>query len=254
MKTKTGENPIADVDESPLGRPADVVRLVRPSTIVLVASNLIPLYGVLFAGWQAFPIMLLFSLENIVIGFYNVLRMRLAPCDLAELKSQSKGINSKRGLIAFFCVHYGIFVFGHLLFVVVIFGLVMSSANEPSTVTAPSGLSDGANADFHFEGLPKEAWLGIGAAFVGLWISHGVSFVYNFVKAGEYKRVTANKLFIRPYGRLLAMHATIIFGGFLAVFTGTSITALAMLVVLKLIVDLFAHLSERKKFLEARPA
>ena len=45
--------------------------------ICLVAANAIPLYGVAFAGWDAFSIVLLYWAENLIIGFYNVLKMAI---------------------------------------------------------------------------------------------------------------------------------------------------------------------------------
>ena len=110
----------------------------QASVIALVGSNAVPLLGVLFAGWRVFPVMLLYSLENIVVGFYNVLRMSRAPCDLAELRRTSKGINDKRGLIAFFCVHYGMFVFVHLIFVFALFGFGLVDGIAGSGAPSPA--------------------------------------------------------------------------------------------------------------------
>ena len=75
------------------------------SVAALVVANLVPLFGVALLGWRLFPILLLYSLENAVIGFYNILRMIKAPCDLKELEDTSEGIHSKAGLIVFFCMH-----------------------------------------------------------------------------------------------------------------------------------------------------
>jgi TM2 domain-containing membrane protein YozV len=49
-----------------------------PAALTLIATNLIPLYGVLVFGWAVFPIMVLFWLENVVIGVLNILRILLA--------------------------------------------------------------------------------------------------------------------------------------------------------------------------------
>ncbi len=231
--------------ESPFGGLSLLGRFGRLSVVTLVVSNLIPLFGVIFAGWRVFPIMLLFSLENIIIGFYNVLRMCMAPCDLEELERTSEGIHTKQGLILFFCVHYGMFVFGHLFFVIVFFGLAGLSGGEHQTGTTISVSWEDAVAT----GEPLVTnWWGLGIAFVACFISHGVSYVKNFIGSGEYKRVTANKLMIRPYGRMIVLHITIIFGAFLVVSTGTHVAAIVLLVVLKLILDLAGHLYERKKF------
>ena len=45
------------------------------SNEAIVLSNLIPLWGVLFRGWDVFAIMLLFWLENLVIGVFNACRI-----------------------------------------------------------------------------------------------------------------------------------------------------------------------------------
>ncbi|MDY7009733.1 MAG: DUF6498-containing protein [Planctomycetota bacterium] len=217
----------------------------RLSVIALVVSNLIPLFGVLFAGWRVFPIMLLFSLENIIIGFYNVLRMCMAPCDLEELARTSKDIHTKRGLIIFFCIHYGGFVFIHLIFVIMLFGVAWASGFKPFAVTPTSVSPQAVTAPV--EPLVT-CWWALGAALIACFISHGISFVKNFIGSGEYKRVTANKLMLRPYGRMIVMHVTIVLGAFLVLFTGTHVVAVALLVVLKLILDLAGHLRERKKF------
>ncbi len=227
-------------DESSSGDLSLPGRFGRLSVIALVVSNLIPLFGVIFAGWRVFPIMLLFSLENIIIGFYNVLRMCLAPCDLKEL---GEGVHSKRGLIVFFCICYGGFVFLHLLFVILLFGLAFGS-QPPTEVKIPVSMQDIAASD---EPLVA-SWWGLGTALIACFISHGVSYVKNFIGSGEYKRVTAVKLFVRPYGRMVVMHVTIIFGAFFVIFTGTHVAAIVLLVVLKSALDLVGHLRERKKF------
>ena len=46
--------------------------------IALLAANAIPLFGVLFLEWDAFFIVLLYWSENLVIGFYNILKIAFA--------------------------------------------------------------------------------------------------------------------------------------------------------------------------------
>src|SRR4051812_39197593 len=47
----------------------------KTSAYVLIAANALPLFGVLFLGWDAFSIVLLYWTENVVIGAINVLKM-----------------------------------------------------------------------------------------------------------------------------------------------------------------------------------
>ena len=41
----------------------------------LLGANIVPLIGVLFFNWDAGVVVLLYWLENVVIGFYNILRI-----------------------------------------------------------------------------------------------------------------------------------------------------------------------------------
>jgi len=81
-----------------------------------------------------------------------------------------------------------------------------------------------------------------------LLVSHGVSYVQNFIRKREYKRVDAKKLFFQPYARVIVLHLTIILGVFAVMVLGTSLVAMILFVVLKIVVDVIGHLRERKKF------
>jgi hypothetical protein len=52
----------------------------------------------------------------------------------------------------------------------------------------------------------------------------------------------------QPYGRVVVLHVTIIAGGFLIGSFGSPIFALIMLLVLKTVIDIQAHLREHKKY------
>lgn len=47
-----------------------------------------------------------------------------------------------------------------------------------------------------------------------------------------------------PYRRVIIMHMTLIFGGFLTLSFGTNITALMLLLLLKIVADLRSHISQ----------
>ena len=54
------------------------IELLTPSVLLLIVANLVPLYGVFFLDWQIFPILLLFWMENVVVGIFNVFKMLVA--------------------------------------------------------------------------------------------------------------------------------------------------------------------------------
>ena len=80
--------------------------------ISLLVANTLPVVGVLCFGWDAFAIVLLYWSENIVVGFYNVLKMAFA-----KVRHRRKD-DGKLFMIPFFTVHYGIFTMVHGAFVV----------------------------------------------------------------------------------------------------------------------------------------
>jgi hypothetical protein len=201
------------------------------AVVALVVANLIPLVGVLFLGWSVWNILVIYWLENGIVGVINVLKMAAAtgedPTGLSAaltLNGQPATAMTKVGLIPFFVVHYGIFWFVHGIFV----------------LTLPAFLSLASDT-------PMELALGaVLFAAVGLAISHALSFWWNFLRGGEYRRTTPAALMFAPYRRLVALHLTIIFGALAVSLTGAPIAAVAILVGIKTLLDLGLHLSEHR--------
>jgi hypothetical protein len=196
---------------------------LRASSLALVTANLAPVFGVLALGWNVSPIMVFYWSENLVVGFYNVLKMRRAQGSVAGSNTSLDGRpvqqGDRRALIVFFIVHYGIFTLVHGVFVMVFFGA-------------------GSRGVFSELGL----------ALLILSVSHGISYRRNFIGRGEYRRVAFTGLFWQPYARVIVMHLTILLGGTWAQANGSPVYALLVLVTLKTAIDLGLHLLERKKF------
>jgi hypothetical protein len=206
------------------------------AVVALVVANLIPLIGVLFFGWSVWNILVIYWLENGIVGLINVLKMSVATGDEVTpgvtfvVNGRPATSATKMGLIPFFIVHYGIFWFVHGIFVLTL----------PAFFSLMS--DDGMTLD-----------LGpVVFAAVGLAISHGLSFWWNFLHGGEYRRTTAAALMFAPYRRLVALHITIIFGAFAVMFTGAPAAAVAVLVTIKTAIDLSLHLAEHRGELTPR--
>src|SRR5207237_9750910 len=89
---------------------------VSPSLFALVLANAVPIAGVLFLGWTVFPLVLLYWLENVVVGGFNVAKMLLAqPRDAVYWAG-------KAFLVPFFIVHFGGFTYVHGLMLLAFFG------------------------------------------------------------------------------------------------------------------------------------
>ncbi|HTT69046.1 MAG TPA: DUF6498-containing protein [Gemmatimonadales bacterium] len=199
-------------------------RGVPPSALVLIAANLVPLVGVVALHWTVFSILLLYWCENVVVGVFNVLRMLVAsPKDVAADAA-------KVFFIPFFMFHYGMFTMVHGIFVMALFG-------------PGGGRFSPSPAAF----LAAVRGAGIGYGALAILLSHGFSFVHNYLASGEFRRASLPQLMAQPYARVMVLHVTILLGGFAAKAMGAPVAALLLLIALKTLIDLRAHLAERKK-------
>ncbi|MBN2414612.1 hypothetical protein JXO52_02170 [bacterium] len=197
------------------------------SMITLFVVNLFPIFGVLYWGWDVFPIMLLYWSENVIIGVFNIFRMLFAHPD------ESEGC-MKYFLIPFFAVHYGMFTLVHGFFVVMLFGGdggLMSKGGDPSPALMLQMILEN----------------NLVYAVIALFLSHGYSFVKNYLGHGEYRRTTLQSLMFRPYSRVVILHLTLIFGAFLIVVLKLPLAGLILFIVLKIIIDLIAHTREHRR-------
>ena len=198
---------------------------VTPSLFILLLANAFPVAGVLFLGWTVFPLVLLYWLENVVVGGFNVAKMLLAQ------PRQPVYWLGKAFLIPFFIVHFGGFTYIHGVLVVAFFG---PKGPDPFNLI-PTVIS-----------AIRANQLGWGVA--SLVASHGFSFYRNYLKNGEYQRASLNALMGQPYSRVIVLHLTMLFGGWIVMLLGSPLPALVLLVVIKTAADLRAHTAERRKF------
>ncbi len=184
------------------------------SSLALIGANCIPLLGVLVLNWNVGEIMLLFWAESAVIGFYNLLKM-------AKIGGWATLMYGP-----FFVGHYGGFMAGHLLFIYGFFGDNFGDAGDPGIAQLL--------ADF----------IALAPALLAFFISHGVSYIRNFLGRREFEGKEIAAQMGQPYRRIIIMHMTIIFGGFLVMMFETTLPALLLMLALKIIADLRSHLRE----------
>ncbi len=158
--------------------------------------------------------MLLFWAESAIVGSFNLCKMRLV------------GGSSLLFYGPFFVGHYGAFMAVHLLFIYSLFGGDIAGGTE---VSAMQVLYD---------------MLALWPAFLGLLISHGISYYRNFVVAEKYEGRTMALQMQEPYRRIIVMHVTNIFGGFLTLALGSGVGALILLLGLKIVADLRSHVAQ----------
>lgn len=234
--------------------------------VILVASNLVPLVGVLAWGWQVFDVVVLYWFENVVLGVINILKMMFCAPDVEKLNLEGKrsgrqdevdpdqlamaqGMNSEQGgkliglhhasklfFIPFFTVHYGIFTLVHGVFVFSILG-------DGDSIMTPSGTpfgEMGVMVDEVFDGNLKWAALALAG-------SHFFSFCYNFFYKGEFRKTVLPKLMIAPYGRVVVLHFAILGGAFAVQALGSPVFLLVILIIGKIMIDLGLHFRSHQK-------
>lgn len=215
------------------------------AVVALILANLVPLVGVLWFGWDVWGILIIYWLENGIYGLFNVLKMRRAegqedgsPEAVAETRRRLSGYRvngrpasgtDKAALIPFFIMHYGIFWVVHGVFV----------------LTLPLFDFTGAGDEPDFGATLNPLFILF--ALIGLFISHGLSYRLNYIGRREYLRTTAARQMFAPYGRLVVLHVTIIFGAVLIGVTGAPAAAIVVLVLIKIVLDLGLHLAEHRR-------
>lgn len=210
---------------------------------LLVGVNLIPLVGAVFWGWNVYTLLILYWIENGIVGVFNVLKMALAqvPLDTRTGPQETVSPASRLTLIPFFIVHYGLFWVVHGVFVM---SLPMFIDLGRAVPIFPS--------DSGFPGVADDVVVGprwdlVVWGAIALVISHGASFVLNYIGRGEYRTARLGMLMFAPYARLVALHLTIILGGILSISMGSPVGSVIVLVAIKTAIDLALHIREHRK-------
>ncbi len=184
--------------------------------VALVVANVVPLVGVILFGWSAGEIVFLYWAENVIVGFWNLMRM------LTARDNDSVGCGGRAFIAIFFCVHFGGFCAGHGFFVWMIIGM-----------TGGDALVSG--------------WQWLLIPLTGLFVSHGISFVRNFIIGGERLRVKIGQLMIRPYSRIVMLHVGIIAGAMPVMLLGSPLPLLVLLIAFKIGFDIKLHVKSHAK-------
>lgn len=178
--------------------------------------------------------MLLYWAENVIIGFYNILKIAL-------LKVETPILNlSKLFMIPFFCIHFGAFCAVHGFLLLIFFKL---GGAEP---LSHLNMSWGPLIFIQlFISVIVQLWqnrpAGMEWPVIALFISHGISFMQNYVAKKEYGLVSLAMLMNQPYKRIVLLHIAIIAGGVPVMMLGSPTPLLVILIGLKIGMDIWLH-------------
>ncbi len=214
-----------------------IYALSTPTGWLLVLANLFPVYGYFYLQWDLTNLIILYWMENVVIWFYNIVKMTIVSfTHFSTFKDRAGSVFST----VFFALHFGMFTYAH--------GSALAAALNYVE-------------ELHIKSIPELIQINL-VGFAVLMLSHGFSFIYNFLINGEHKTAQLADLMFRPYSRIGPIHITVIFYGvgmgFLGAMTDqnaltySSLLSGLLLILLKTLSDLNLHAAEHRKYLRQK--
>lgn len=188
------------------------------SALFLILANVVPIFGVLFLGWDAIAILVLYWLESVILGLLNI--PKILACRRIGGPA-STAIFGNLFITGFYIFHFGMFTGVHGVFLAEMFG----------AGPIMEGLMTGGPI------------LWTAATFL---ISHLFSMFVNFFGKKEYLGRNSGEQMFSVYGRVFVMHFVVLLGGFAVQSFGSPLYAVLMLIGLKTAIDLAAHIKEHR--------
>jgi hypothetical protein len=187
--------------------------------IFLILVNLVPLWGVWFRYWNPKEVFLVYCLESVIVGAYNVLMLWLTTLvkkkDLWENGNASTMVSGYL-FIFFFIAHYGFFLFLQV-------GMFLSIAHIGNL-----GFTDFFTFIFHVRTYLSEETEQLLLLFIAI---NGIIVLKDFVMPGLYKTASLGTLMFAPYARVFVQQFCVIIGGFLLTFNMGKIFILVFVLV-----------------------
>jgi Family of unknown function (DUF6498) len=212
----------------------------RSGLIVLVAANLFVALQTVWHEWGYYETLLIFWTEVAILGGFNVLRMLVVGVFGAEplgkwaARYVDLGSRLNRFLFTLFGVGFFVLKFGGFALTIGLFVLLL-----PAMLT-PEGETGGISL--------HRALIGVGPGLLTatgmLCLSHGVSFLRNFLFGREYHRLTIGSLVFWPYARMSLVGGVLIAGITVARLVpslGGETAFAVVMVLLKLLADAASH-------------
>lgn len=179
-------------------------RLTR-NDLILIAANLLPVYGVWFLGWSATEVFIVYALETLIVGIMTLLKMLVITLargkDMWYNKGSSKPVSGLFFML-FFTAHYGLFA------------AVQTTIFSQSANITPSG-SGLMHFFFHwYDYINRD----IGIMLGGFVVSYFATSFVPFVVSGEFRTISMMRVMFQPYGRIFIQQFTVILGSMFLVF------------------------------------
>ena len=189
-----------------------------PLTWLAIAVDLTPVVFVLMFGWGAAPLVLLYWAENIIIGVATFARIILS-----GLKSW--GLIGGAGslfLAAFFTFHYGLFCYGHGVFVF---------AFAPGMEFSPP--APGLDGVIRMMQAAIDYAPGMAIALGLISIYQAIAIAIDYSPTSQRETPSAIAEMFSPYGRIVVLHIAIFAGAFAMAALGDPMIGVLALILLR---------------------
>ena len=206
--------------------------------LFLIGSNLVPLLGIAFWGWDAFELLVLYWCETAVIGFWTAIEMTFRPAPFPDRNMERLSRKAGRGFrTLLLMVNVAIFMAAHMAFLWNLFAVPWKDrVHGPGDFIQELIIGNG-------------LWVPLAVTFV----TQGALLLFDLLSpAGRASAVSAFDTNIRSsspiaalYRRIVIMHLTILTGGWiLAMFEKQH--AAGILVAVKTVIDLILNRRRRE--------
>jgi hypothetical protein len=210
--------------------------LTNPLGLMALAVNLLPILGVTLWGWSLGALVILYWIENVIVGVVNLARMALTAA-----KDGAAGLAGFAFMGPFFTFHYGMFCLVHGVFVVGLFGGMDHVLGAFPSDQGP-------------EKFLPEAVFGLGQsqpyfllAVLAIAAFKLAGFLFIYVARGDFKRTNLAEQMGAPYGRIIFLHLGIFAGAFGLTLAGSPIYGVALLALAKTAFDIWSEAREATK-------
>ena len=190
--------------------------------------DLIPVFGLLFFGWGAAALVMLYWLENLVIGAFTIGRILLA----AITTSGVGGLVLGGLLSSFFAVHYGMFCMGHGFFLL----SFLPGDSQPPMGIGPEPLLE--MVAQVFERWPMMSNLLIIIACWQAFVFATDDLKYAKEHSGEMNPI---KEMFAPYGRIVVLHIGVFAGASAILMLGDPMIGVLALILFRAVIGVIVN-------------
>lgn len=178
--------------------------------------------GLLFLGdITATEIVMLYAIETIVVGLFHLVKMFLISFFTDKnAKQKAMGIF----YMAFFSIHYGIFVFIQTTFFFVFLSM------EDKRISSSIGFEN-------FKTILQLEGFQVGLVF--MVVSYALRFWIIFFRSGYYKTVQVESYIFQPYLRIFIQQFVAIIPGFFIIFGRAGFIAAILLIIIRAVTDYY---------------